>query len=95
MTDTAVIPSNPADRQELKTMLSEMTNSMRRIDDEREQISDIAKAIEEKFDIKKKIARKLATTMYKHNYADLQAENAHFEELYETLVEGKKTAKAA
>lgn len=89
------IPTNPADRAELKTMLAEMTNAMRRIDDEREQIKDIAAAAEEKFEIPKKLVRKLATTMYKHNYADLQSENEHFEFLYEALVEGKKVEAAA
>lgn len=89
------IPTNPADRQKLKGMLAEITNSMRRMDDEREQITDIAKAIEDAFGIKKKVARKLASTMYKHNYADVQAENEHFEFLYEALVEGKKIAEEA
>lgn len=81
---------NPKDRTELKAMLAEMTNCMQRIDDEREHMGDIAKAAEEKFGIKKKIIRKLASTMYKHNYADVQQENEHFEFLYEALVEGKK-----
>lgn len=89
------IPSNPKDRQELKAMLAEMTKCMQRMDDERESLGDIAKAAEEKFGIKKKVIRKLANTMYKHNYADLQAENEHFEVLYETLVEGKKVDDAA
>lgn len=83
------IPTDPAEKQELKTMLVEITNSMRRMDDEREHIGDIAKEAEDKFGVKKKVVRKLASTMYKHNYADIQAEHEHFEELYETLVEGK------
>lgn len=85
------IPAGNKERQEMKAMLAEMTNCMQRMDDEREQLKDIAKAVEEKFGIKTKIVRKLATTMYKHNYADVQAENEHFETLYETLVEGKKS----
>ena len=85
------IPTSQADRQKLKLMLAEMTKSMEKIDEEREAISDTAKAIEDDFGIKKKVARKLATVMYKHTYADVRAENEHFEELYETLVEGKKT----
>lgn len=86
------IPTGNKERQEMKAMLAEMTNCMQRMDDEREQLKDIAKAAEEKFGIKTKIVRKLATTMYKHNYADVQAENEHFETLYETLVEGKKNS---
>lgn len=89
------IPSGEKERRELKAMLAEMTNCMQRIDDERESMSDIAKAAEEKFGVKKKVIRKLAATMYKHNYADVQAENEHFEFLYEALVEGKKVDTAA
>ena len=85
------IPSGSKERQEMKQMLAEMTACMQRMDDEREHIKDITKVIEEKFEIKSKVSRKLATTMYKHNYADVQAENDHFEFLYESLVEGKRT----
>lgn len=83
------IPSNPADRKKMKGMLSEMTHCLQRADDERESMKDIAAEIESQFGVSKKIANKLARTMYKHNYADLQAENEHFEFLYEALVEGK------
>ena len=86
---------NAKDRQKLKALLAEMTQCMQRIDDEREAMKDIAKAGEEQFSVKTKLIRKLATTMYKHNYADLQAENEHFELLYESLVEGKKVEEAA
>ncbi len=89
MPEDLTIVSNPKDRQELKAMLVEMTNSMLRIDAEREQMKDIATAAQDKFGIKTKLFRKIATTMFKHNYSDVQAENEHFELLYEQLVEGK------
>lgn len=82
---------NPADKKAMKSMLVELTNCMRRMDDEREQMKDIAKAAEEKFEIKAKLFRKLASTMYKHNYEDLRQETEHFEFLYESLVEGRNT----
>lgn len=84
------IPSSPADRQKFKLMLVEMTKALQRIDLERETLKEVANAAQEQFSVKKKLVSKLARTMYKHNYADLQAENEHFETLYETLVEGKK-----
>lgn len=86
----ATVPSSPADRQKFKTMLVEMTNAMQRADDEKESIKEIANAAQEQFSVKKKTVMKLARTMYKRNYADLQAENEDFETLYETLIEGKK-----
>jgi hypothetical protein len=81
---------NASERIKLKAMLVEMTKLLQQNDDNREAMKDIAQAAEEAFGIKKKYVGKLAKTMYKHNYADLQAENEHFETLYESLVEGKK-----
>jgi Transcriptional regulator DsbA len=82
--------NNPADRQKLKTMLAEITHAMQRMDDERESIKEIVNVAAGEFGVDKKIVKKIAKTMYKHNYGDLQAEQAHFEELYETIVESKK-----
>ncbi len=76
------------DRKALKAMVVEMTISLERIDGEKQQMKDIAEAAEEKFGIKKKYIAKMARTMFKHNYADLQAENESFELLYESVVEG-------
>ncbi len=84
----ASIPAT--DRQQFKLMLAEMTNCLQKIDAEKEQFKEISAAAQDKYSIKKKLVAKLARVMYKHNYADLQAENEHFEDLYETLVEGKK-----
>lgn len=95
MTDHTSLPSNPADRQKLKTMLAEMTHCMQRADDEKESMKEIADEAVRQFDIPKKIINKLARTMYKRNYADLQAENDDFEFLYEALVEGKTNKEAA
>ena len=87
--------SNPSvsanERPELKIMLVEYTKLLQANDTNRESMKDIAGACEEKFGIKKKLISKLAKTMYKHNYADLQQENEHFSFLYESLVEGRKS----
>ena len=94
MSDHINVPSNPADRQKMKTMLAEMTYCLQRADDEREAMKEIANEIQKQFGVPKKIVNKLARTMYKRNYADLQAENEDFELLYETLVEGKSSEAA-
>ena len=94
MSEHINVPSNPADRQKLKQMLAEMTHCLQRADDEREAMKEIADEAYEQFGIPKKIVNKLARTMYKRNYADLQSENEDFEFLYETLVEGKNTEAA-
>jgi ribosomal protein L23 len=76
-------------------MLTEMTHCLARMDAEREAKKEIATAIKEEFELAPKLINKLAATMYKRNYADLQAENEDFEMMYETLVEGKKVDEAA
>ena len=90
MPEDVPILSNEADRKKLMSMVGEMTKCMSRIDTERESISETAEAAEKQFGIKKKLIRKIATTMYKHKYADVKEENDHFEYLYEALAEGKK-----
>lgn len=83
---------NAKELQALKVMIVEMTKCLNTIDGEREQMKEIAEAAEDKFGIKKKYINKVARVMYKSNYADLQAENEHFEDLYESVAEGKKVS---
>lgn len=80
---------NPEDRKKLKAMIVEMTNVLSRVESEKEHMSEISDAVKEEFGIQKKITNKLARTMFKNNYADLQTENEHFEFLYESLVDSK------
>lgn len=88
--NTNTVPSSPSDRVQFKTIVVEMTKYLQQIDDIKEDLKSAAAAAEEKFGVKKKLISKLARTMYKHNYADLQQENEDFSNLYETLIEGKK-----
>ena len=83
-------PTSDKERKILKTMVSEMTFCLEEIDNQREQMKDIASEAVDKFDIPKKLVNKMARTMYKQAYADLCAENEHFEELYENVIENKK-----
>ena len=87
----SVIISNPADRDKLKQMIAEITNCMLRMDSERDQMKEIIADAAENFELDKKQIRKIATTMYKSNYADVQAENDEFQYLYESVIEGKRT----
>jgi len=92
MTDVSA-PSSPADRQKMKMMLSEVTNCMQRISDEKESIKEIVNEISGQFGVPKKIVNKVARTMFKRDFQDRVAEEEHFQELYETLVEGKTDKK--
>jgi hypothetical protein len=86
---TITVPSDPNERQKLKQMLAEMTHCLQRADGEKDQMKEICEEAYSTFNIAKKTINKLARTMYKHSYADLQAENEDFEFLYEALVLGK------
>lgn len=82
--------NNNQERQKFKAMLAEITFCLERIDGEKEQMKEIIGDASKKYGIKKGIIAKMARVMYRHSYADVQAENRHFETLYETLVEGRK-----
>lgn len=86
------VPSNPTDRQKLKAMLTEITHCMLRIEDEQSAIKDIVDDAAEKFDVDKKLLKKLAKTMHKRNYSDVMHENESFETFYTILIEGQKTS---
>jgi len=81
---------NATEIKELKAEIIKITGIYREIDDRKEDIKAVVASIEDRFSIKKKLINKIAKTMYNHNYSNLQAENEHFEFLYEAIAEGKK-----
>jgi hypothetical protein len=78
--------SNPADREKLLKVLAECSDSMTRIDAEkdliRETIADTAKQLQ----IPKKLISKMAKVYHKQNYDEEVAVHEQFETLYETVV---------
>lgn len=87
------LPRSPADRQKLKTMISEATYCLQRVDDEKAAIKDIIDVINEDFQLSKKHVRRLINTLYKQNYNDRLAEEEEFEYLYEGLFATSKVSK--
>lgn len=88
MTDyDRAVPTGAEERKNFKAMIVEMTNTLSRIDAEREHLKEIGAAAQDEFGIKKSMVNKIARTMYKQNYADLHAENEHFEFLYEAITD--------
>ena len=83
------IITNPDDRRKLKAAIVEMTNCLEKVDQQREQMKNIAQAAEEEFKIKKKDLNKMARIMFKQNYSSFTAENEHFAHLYESVCEGR------
>lgn len=83
-----VLTNNEA-RKKLKTGLVTITQYMEQIDMHKESIKETIGDLSGEFSLEKKHVKRLATTMFKHNYASLQEENRHFETLYELIVEGQ------
>lgn len=79
------LPSDPAARDSIKKVLGEISNSMTRIDGERDYIREAIKAVCEEHQLNKKTFRRLARTYHKQNYSLEVQEHNEFEEMYETL----------
>lgn len=83
--------NDPTERKKFKTTLATITQYFQQIDDHKEAIKEVIQELENDTGLSKKTLRKLAITMYRHNYASLQEENQHFQTLYETIIEGRLT----
>lgn len=86
------ILNDPEERKKFKSALAAITHELQMIDDRRESIKEQYGELSSMYGLDKKVIRKLATTMYKHNYADVVDEMNHFQQLYETLIAGKLTS---
>lgn len=88
-TDTAAddftMPSNPADRKKIKDALYEMSGALQFIDDKRVYMKETAAILEENYALPKKVAMKMARTIFKDNYSDVSAESDQFTTAFETL----------
>lgn len=82
--------STPADRKKVKDAISEISDSMTRIESERELIKDIVNDVSEKYEIPKKFVKSLATVYHKQSYSAVEAEQEEFTLLYETLFDLQK-----
>lgn len=81
------LPSNPKDREKIKTMLDVVVGEMRMIDDRKTSIKETIAALHEEYAIPKKVLTKLARTMFKDDYQDVTYESEVFELFYEGVVE--------
>lgn len=84
-TTSIVVPSSPEDRKAIKNALQEISNSLTRIEGERDLIKDILQTVQDNQNIPKKYVRKLAKIYHKQNYNEVQQEQDDLETLYETV----------
>lgn len=70
---------------DVKKVMSDVNDSMIRIDSEREFIKETINALSEKYSINKAVIKKVANIMHKQNMAEVQAANNDVEDLFEDL----------
>ena len=74
-----------ADKEKVAAAVREMSDSMLRIDAEKELMKDIVDVTAEKYEIDKKQFRKIANIFHKRNLEEARTETNEVFELYEEL----------
>jgi hypothetical protein len=72
-------------KQDILNCLGEISNSLTRIEAERDLIKEVLTRMQDEFEIPKKLSRKLAKTYHKRNFEEEVATNNDFVETYETV----------
>lgn len=75
----------PEDKKKVADAIREMSDSMLRIDAEKELMKDIVDITNEKYEIDKKHFRKLAVIYHKQNMEEQRSESGEVFDLYEEL----------
>lgn len=84
------IERNETERERVKKAMEEISNSMTRIEGERDFIKEAINDICEGYQIDKKVFRKMCRVYHKQNYSEEVAVAEEFATLYE-LVSGETT----
>jgi len=77
----------PEKKARLKGCLQEISNSMTRMEAERENITAIVQRMADEFEMNKRVSRRLAAIFHKRN---LEEERGDFEEIAQTYEEVTK-----
>lgn len=75
----------PTDKAKILGMLQEISNSLTRVEAERELIKEILDRMQEECEIPKKLGRKLAKVYHKRNFEEEVAQQNDFVDLYEKV----------
>ena len=73
------------DKAKVLGCLQEISNSLTRIESERDLIKDILQKMQDEHEIPKKLSRKLAKTYHKRNFEEEVAQQNDFVEVYESV----------
>lgn len=81
----AITILSPEDRKKIKDAVQEISNSMLRMEAERDLIKEIVKDVSDNHQIPRKIVAKIAKTFHKQNLTQEIADHEDFVEVYETV----------
>jgi len=79
------IPSSPSDRKAIYNALKEISNSMTRMEGERDLIRETIKSTCDNYNLNKKTFRKMAKVYHKQNFNQEKEEHEEFESMYEVI----------
>jgi len=82
---SVIVPSSPEDKKKIRQALQEISDSLTRMEAERDLIKDILQTVEDNYKIKKKYTRRLAKVFHKQNFNQVQQDQQDLETLYETV----------
>jgi hypothetical protein len=77
--------SSVEDRKKVFGAIREISNSMTRIEAERDLIKDIVKDVSDNYQISRKTVNKMAKVYHKQNLSQAVAEHEEFVEMYEEV----------
>jgi hypothetical protein len=73
------------DKAKVLGCLQEISNSLTRVEAERDLIKEILQKMQDECEIPKKLGRKLARTYHRRNYEEEVAEQSDFQTIYENV----------
>lgn len=77
--------SSPEDRKKIFAAIREVSNSMVRIEAERDLIKDIVKDVSDNYQLSRKTVNKMAKVYHKQNLSQTVADHEEFVETYEEI----------
>lgn len=76
---------SPTQKQSIKNCLQEISNSMTRMEAERDNIKEIVNRCATEFEMNKRITRKLARIFHKRNMEEERAEQQEISDTYDAI----------
>lgn len=76
---------SPTQKQSIKNCLQEISNSMTRMEAERDNIKEIVNRCATEFEMNKRITRKLARIFHKRNIEEERAEQQEISDTYDAI----------